>query len=83
MSIPRGRWCRKRQYNGRVDFRMDRRALKITMFAEDARENPSLRHWRSRPPAERVAAVEFLRRQFIGSDARLRRVLRVVSRPLR
>ena len=32
---------------------MDRRALKITTFAEDARANPSLRHWRSRPPAER------------------------------
>jgi hypothetical protein len=35
-----------------------------------------LRYWLSRPPAERVAAVEYLRRQCDGARARLRRVYR-------
>jgi len=41
--------------NGGVEFRLDRRALTITTFAEDARTNRPLAYWRSRPPTERVA----------------------------
>lgn len=63
-----------------MEFRMDRRALSVTTFAEETRTNPSLTYWRSRPPAERVAAVEFLRRQFIEPGTRLRRVLCVTER---
>ena len=63
-----------------MEFRLDRRAFTITTFAEDARTNRALAYWRSRPAAERVAAVEFLRRQFIGPGARLQRVLRVTDR---
>jgi hypothetical protein len=63
-----------------VDFRLDRRALTVTTFADEKRTNPALAYWRLRPPAERVAAVEFLRRQYIGPGARLRRVLRIVER---
>lgn len=63
-----------------VEFRLDRRALTVTTFAEEARANRALTYWRSRPAAERLAAVEFLRRQFIGPGARLRRVLRVIER---
>ena len=37
-------------------------------------------YWLTRPPAERLAAVEFLRRQHARPGARLRRVLRVVER---
>ena len=66
-----------------LDFRIDRRTLKVTTFSEDARTNRSLKYWRSRPPSERVAAVEFLRRQVDVSGARLRRVLRVTARPPR
>jgi len=42
------------------------------------REN--LAYWLSRPPRERLAAVEYLRRQVHGSTARLQRVARVVQR---
>lgn len=34
-------------------------------------------YWRGKTPAERVAAVEFLRRQYYGSAARLQRVISV------
>jgi len=39
-----------------------------------------LAYWRSRSPEERVAAAEFLRRQYYGSTARLQRVARVIRR---
>ncbi len=68
------------RYTENVEFRLDRRALTIATFAEEAKTNRPLAYWRSRPPAERVAAVEFLRRQHIGPGARLRRVLRVAER---
>ena len=42
-----------------------------------------LAYWLSRPPAERIEAVEILRRQHDGSAARLQRVARVLERPRR
>ena len=42
-----------------------------------------LAHWLSRPPEERVEAVEYLRKQYYGSTARLQRVARVIQRPSR
>jgi hypothetical protein len=66
-----------------VEFHLDRRVLTVTTFARDARDNPTLAHWRSCSPAERVAAVEFLRRQFIEPGTRLRRILRVTDRARR
>ncbi len=56
-----------------------RRTLRVTSFDEERRHNRTLAYWLSRPPEERVAAVEFLRRQFIGPGVRLRRVHRVVD----
>lgn len=44
-----------------------------------ARED--LEYWLSRPPEERVAAVDFLRAQFYGRSQRLQRVARVLKRP--
>lgn len=64
----------------RVEFKLDRRAFTVTSFAEEAATNRPLIYWLARPPAERVSAVEFLRRHFIGPGARLQRVLRVVER---
>jgi hypothetical protein len=40
----------------------------------------NLAYWLSRIPEERVAAVEYLRRQIDGSSARLQRSARVVQR---
>ena len=71
---------RNRLYNEAVDFPMDRTAVKRTSFDEEERTRPSLVYWLSRPTAERIAAVEFLRQQFNGSRARLRRIYRIVDR---
>jgi hypothetical protein len=74
-------WCSS--YNNDVEFRLDRSALVTTTTTDDVRLNRPLAYWRTRPVHERLAAVEFLRRQFIGSGARLQRVLRVTTRPRR
>ena len=39
----------------------------------------NLEYWLSRPPEERIAAVEELRRQVYGDSHRLQRVARVVQ----
>jgi hypothetical protein len=59
------------------------RVLNVTTFAEEDRIRPRLRYWLSRPPEERLAAVEFLRKQVDGSRTRLRRVHRVLDCPWR
>ncbi len=38
-----------------------------------------LAYWLSRPPAERLAAVDALRKLYRGNSARLQRVARVVE----
>ncbi len=63
-----------------MEFRIQR-ALTRKTFGDDERANAALAYWLSRPPEERVEAVEFLRRQVVGPDARLVRVLRVVDCP--
>jgi len=60
---------------------MIKKVVTITSFEELAKSNPDLEYWLSRPPRERVEAVEFLRRQVHGSSARLQRVVRVVQLP--
>ena len=59
------------------------RIVRLTSFAEEERTRPALRYWLSRPARERLAAVEYLRRQVDGSGARLRRVHRVLDCPWR
>ncbi len=39
-----------------------------------------LRYWLSRTPGERVAAVDYLRKQYHGSTERLQRSARVIKR---
>ena len=38
-----------------------------------------LTFWMSKPPEERVAAVDFLRRQYNGNAARLQRSARIIQ----
>ena len=38
-----------------------------------------LAYWLSKPPEERVAAVDFLRRQHYGNTARLQRSARIIQ----
>ena len=39
-----------------------------------------LAYWLSKPPEERVATVDYLRRQYYGNATRLQRVARVIQR---
>ena len=50
---------------------------KLKYFVE-VKEN--LVYWLSKTPDERVAAVEYLRRQYHGSSARLQRSARIIQR---
>jgi len=46
---------------------------KLSSIEED------LAYWLSKPPEERVAAVDFLRRQYNGNTARLQRSARIIQ----
>lgn len=65
------------------------KVLRFTTFDELEDENPSLTYWLSRPPEERIAEVERLRRQYLeslggagrsGVSEGLRGSLRIVER---
>ena len=43
------------------------RVLTISTFEQEAEENPTLAYWLSRPPEERIAEVERLRREYWSS----------------
>jgi hypothetical protein len=45
-----------------ADFRIQR-VMRLTSFEEERRERPALHDWLSRPAEERLAALEFLRKQ--------------------
>jgi hypothetical protein len=59
-----------------MDFKLDRSALKIVKLGE---EEPSFVYWRTRPEAERISAIEFLRKQHHGTESRLQRVYRIIK----
>jgi hypothetical protein len=59
---------------------MDKTAFSVMSFAEAAEADQTF--WRSKTPAERLAALELLRQIHYGYDpatTRLQRVLRVVE----
>jgi hypothetical protein len=66
-----------------VEFRLDKTAFVVTTKDDETRLNRPLAYWLTRPVEERLAAVEFLRRQLIGPGARLQRVLRITTREQR
>jgi hypothetical protein len=66
--------------------------VRLTSFEELEAANASLTYWLSRPPLERIAEVERLRREYFerlrgtrpdGISEGLRRSLRLVERPQR
>ena len=65
-----------------MDFALQR-VLRVTTKADADRDRTGLTAWLARPVRERLAAVEFLRSQYLGPRARLQRVLRVTDRPPR
>jgi hypothetical protein len=53
------------------------------LLGDRSAEREDVAYWLSRPPGERMAAVEELRRHFYGNLPRLQRVARVFQRPQR
>lgn len=62
---------------------MIQKIVKKYRLQESAATQADLAYWLSKPPEERVAAVDYLRRQYYGNATRLQRVARIVQRPLR
>lgn len=58
---------------------MIQRVVRRRRLSPAASCQEDLAYWLSRPPEERIAAVEFLRRQYYGNTARLQRVARVMQ----
>lgn len=56
------------------------KVVKFRRLGDPSGAREDLEYWLSRSPEERVAAVEFLRRQYYGDPGRLQRVARVIKR---
>ncbi len=59
---------------------MVQRVVKIKDMRNNNSAADDLKFWLSKSSEERVAAIEYLRKRFDGSAARLQRVVRVVQR---
>ena len=66
-----------------MTFRLRRGTLTTLDPREHDQDRRNARYWATRSPAERLAAVEFLRIQYSGLGIRLRRVLRAIDRAKR
>ena len=62
---------------------MIQKIVKKQRLQERAATQDDLACWLSKTPVERVATVDYLRRQYYGNSTRLQRVARVVQRPPR
>ena len=65
-----------------VGFFMIKKIVKIQSLNEHKKSsiNNDLAYWLSRTSEERILTVEYLRRQYHGSTARLQRSARVIQR---
>lgn len=59
---------------------MIKKVFKIKDLKDGSSQKQDLNYWLSRPPEDRIAAVEYLRRQYDGSTARLQRIAKVIER---
>ena len=59
---------------------MIKKVVKIKDLNDKKNHLDDLEFWLNKSTRERIAAVEYLRRQFHGGTARLQRVARVVQR---
>jgi len=62
---------------------MLQKIVKKRSLQESATTQEELAYWLSKTPEERVATVDYLRRQYYGNATRLQRVARIVQRPPR
>ena len=66
-----------------IERRNDRNMIKKIVTKRMLQESSikdDLEYWLSRPSEERIAAVDFLRKQYHGNTARLQRSARVIQR---
>ncbi len=59
---------------------MIEKVVKVKNINDKSLSSDDLKYWLSKSHEERVAAVDYLRKQFHGSSARLQRVVRVIQR---
>jgi hypothetical protein len=59
---------------------MIKKVINIKKLNDKNMISDDLRYWLSKSPEERVAAVEYLRKQYHGSSERLQRVVRIIQR---
>ena len=59
---------------------MIKKVVAIKDLKDKSLQMQDLLYWLNRPVEERIAAVEYLRRQYDGSAARLQRIVRVIER---
>jgi len=60
-------------------MRLMQKQIKIRDLNEYDEIKNNLEYWLSRPPAERVNAVDHLRSQFHGNPVRLQRTARIIQ----
>lgn len=60
---------------------MIQKVIKKHRLQEHTVTKNDVAYWLSKTPEERVATVDYLRRQYYGNTTRLQRVARVVQRP--
>jgi hypothetical protein len=58
---------------------MDRKTVQKHDMNNFSEIRQNLEYWLSRPPEERLAAVDALRREYYGDSQRLQRVVRVIQ----
>jgi hypothetical protein len=58
---------------------MIEKTVKKLDLKRDSSIKEDLAYWLSKTPRDRIAAIEFLRRQYHGSSARLQRSARVIQ----
>jgi hypothetical protein len=58
-------------------FRMNREVVKISKLGE---ESPNYEYWLTQSQEKRISAIEFLRKQYDGTQSRLQRVYRITQR---
>ncbi len=59
---------------------MIKKVVRIKNINDKDMISDDLKYWLSKSPEERVATVDYLRRQFHGNTERLQRVVRVIQR---
>lgn len=57
-------------------FRLDKTVIKIIKNGSEA---PASDFWKTQSYADRISAIEFLRKQYDGTQSRLQRVYRVIK----